>query len=223
MTLKFYNEVGSGSCRRVSAVIQHLAIEVDNITVDLLNGDSHTEEFLTLNPNGMVPVLVDTLANGEEIVLTEASAIMIYLCENYSNHETSLWPTDNIRYDITKWIFWAAEHFRQAAPVYFEEKLIAPLMGQVENKHRLAEADKSLTKFATILDTHLANRNYVVSDHVTLADFDLAAALSQMSRTHIPYDKFTHINRWEKDLTNNIPAWHSTGQALNSRMNNAMS
>ena len=225
MTLKLYSEVGSGSCRRVNAVIQYLGIEVEVITIDLLTGGNRTEEFLALNASGMVPVLVDTMPNGDDILLTEASAIMIYLCENYAStptQETELWPTDNKRFEITKWMFWAAEHFRQSAPIYFEEKLIAPLMGNDENQHRLAEADRLLARFARILDTHLNERDYVVGDQVTLADFDLAAALSQMPRTHIPYEKFHNIMRWEKNLNKNVDAWRVTGEELNTRMEKAL-
>ena len=74
--MKYYADPGSGSCRRVSAVIGYLGIEVEEIFVDLLAGGNRKPEFITHNPNGMVPVLVDG-----DVVLWEAAAIMIYLCE----------------------------------------------------------------------------------------------------------------------------------------------
>lgn len=232
MTIKLYTDVGSGSCRRVNAVVQHLGIDVEQIKVDLLAGENREDEFLALSPSGMVPVLVDSRGEGEgegeceDIVLTEASAIMIYLCENYSSKatlETGIWPTGTMRYQVTKWMFWAAEHFRQSAPIYFEEKVIAHLLGNEENIHRLREADRMLNRFAALLDSHLSSRDYVVGNQLTLADFDLAAALSQISRTHIPYEKYQNIIRWEKNLTQNIAAWQTTGRDLNNRMNAALS
>lgn len=226
MTIKIYSDVGSGSCRRVNAVIRHLGINVEYMSIDLLAGENCTDEFLALNANGMVPILVDTKEDLTEVVLTEASAIMIYLCEKFSaykSQETSLWPTGDKRFEVTKWMFWAAEHFRQSAPIYFEEKVIARLLGAEEDSHRISQANRMLERFSKVLDSHLKGRDYVVGNHLTLADFDLAAALSQMPRTHIPYDKYENIIRWEIGLNNHVDAWKTTGIELNTRMNKALS
>ena len=220
MTLKLYADPGSGSCRRVSAMIKHLNIEVEDVFIDLLARKNREEEFLTLNPTGMVPFLVDDEPERDAIMLSEASAIMIYLCEKTG--DTTLWPSGASRYDVLKWMFWAAEHFRQPAPIYFEEKVIAPVMGGTENIARLAEADRLLALHGPILDRHLQDRNFVVGDSVTLADFDLAAPLSQMPRSHIPYDTFPNIMRWATGLEDTIQAWRVSGQALNDRMDKAL-
>ncbi len=76
--------------------------------------------------------------------------------------------------------------------------MIAPLLGNVENLHRIAQADNLLARYGKILDSHLKQRNFVVGEQVSLADFDLAAALSQMPRSHIPYEKYPNIIRWKK-------------------------
>ena len=73
-----------------------------------------------------------------------------------------------------------------------------------------------------LLGLAVHERDYVVGDEVTLADFDLAAALSQKPRTLIPYEKFHNIIRWEKNLDKNVDAWRMTGQALNTRMEKAL-
>ena len=220
MTVKFYTDPGSGSCRRVSAVIKCLNIDVEEIFIDLLTQQNRKEEFLAFNPTGMVPVLVDDEPGKDTIILSEASAIMIYLCEKFD--DTTLWPLGARRFEVLKWIFWAAEHFRQPAPIYFEEKVITPLMGGAENTARLAEADRLLALHGPILNDHLQNRNFVVGKTVTLADFDLAAPLSQMPRSHIPYDKFPNIIRWATGLEKSIEPWRVTGIALNERMDKAL-
>ena len=46
MSIKFYTDPGSGSCRRVSAVLNHLNIEVEEIFVDLLAGGGQQPEVL---------------------------------------------------------------------------------------------------------------------------------------------------------------------------------
>lgn len=220
MSIKFYTDTGSGSCRRVSAVIKYLNIDVEEIFIDLFAGENSTEDFLKLNPTGMVPVMVIEDDIQEKIILSEASAIMIYLCEQYG--DTELFPNDDSRLQVLKWMFWAAEHFRQAAPIYFDEKLVAPMVGNKENSSRLEEANRLIETHAEILNAHLENRIFVVGDNVTLADFDLAAALSQMSRTKVPYDKYENIMTWAINLESDVAAWRITGKNLNNRMNKAL-
>jgi len=217
MTLKYYVDHRSGSCRRVSAVIDHLNIEVEEINIDLLSGESQSEAFLAINPFGMVPLLIDDKPGEETVILSEASAIMIYLCEKVGDN--SLWPAGKERIEVVKWMFWAAEHFRQPAPIYFTEKIAASLQGRSANAQRLDYADQIMNRHAPCLDAHLRGRDYVVGKALTLADFDLAAPLSHMMRSHVPYDKFPSIRRWEYNLNENIDAWKLTGDILNFEMN----
>ena len=219
MSIKFYADPGSGSCRRVSAVINHLNIELEEVFVDLLAGGGQQPDFLAINPTGMVPVLVIDDPEQGEIILSEAAAIMLYLCENFGGSE--LIPNHS-RMQVLQWMFWAGEHFRQASPIYFEENVVAPLMGNQANESRLAEAERLLTRHGNILNAHLKDRKFVVGDHVTLADFDLAAALSQMPRSQVPFAQFEHIMAWEKNLDQNIMAWKTSGERLQHRMNTAL-
>lgn len=219
MSIKFYADPGSGSCRRVSAVINHLNIEVEEVFVDLLAGGGQQPDFLKINPTGMVPVIVIDDPKKGEIILSEAAAIMLYLCENYG--ESELIPNDS-RMQVLQWMFWAAEHFRQAPPIYFEENVVASLMGSQANDSRLAEAERLLIRHGNILNTHLKDRKFVVGDHVTLADFDLAAALSQMPRSGVPFTQFEHIIAWENNLERSVVAWKKTGERLQQRMNTAL-
>ena len=219
MPIKFYSDSGSGSCRRVSAVIETLGIEVETIFIDLLNGGNRTEEFLKINPTGMLPVIViEDKVRGDR-VLSEAAAIMIYLCERSENSD--LIP-EAYRLEVLQWMFWAAEHFRQAAPIYFEENVIALLMGKAIDATRLDEADRRMAIHASYLNEHLKDRQFVVGEQLTLADFDLAAALSQMPRSGVPFDQYEHIIAWSDRLEATIPAWRVTGETLQRRMNAAL-
>lgn len=209
--MKYFFDPRSGSCRRTSAVIDHLGLEVEYVHVDLIRQENRTPEILALNPNGMLPILQDG-----DLVLFEAAAINIHLCE--SAGDTQLLPEGALRAEVLQWMFWAGEHFRQSAPIYFEEKLVTKLTGAEPNAARLEEADARLSRFGPVLDAHLAGRRYVVGDGVTLADFDLAAPLSQMSRTGVPYDRYPNVMAWYDRLSNEVPAWKRTGEALESGM-----
>ena len=48
MSFKYYADTGSGCCRRVSAVINHLNIDVEEVLVDLLSGGGQQPDFLKI-------------------------------------------------------------------------------------------------------------------------------------------------------------------------------
>jgi len=62
----------------------------------------------------------------------------------------------------------------------------------------------------------------VVGNHVTLADFDLADALSQMPRSGVQFANFEHTIAWKKNLDKSVAVWRSTGVRLQQRMNAAL-
>lgn len=70
---------------------------------------------------------------------------MLYLTDKQTNE---LLPQGAARYDVFRWMFWAGEQFRQPAPIYFEERLIAKLMGKPADEARIAEADRLIKRFA---------------------------------------------------------------------------
>jgi len=55
--MKLYGDPGSGSSRRVSAVLYHVGADFDFELIDLFKGQNRTPAFLALNPNGLFPCL----------------------------------------------------------------------------------------------------------------------------------------------------------------------
>ena len=76
MAIKIYGDLGSGSFRRVATAAKIMSVDYEHRNVDLFKGESHTPEFLKLNPHGLTPVL----RKGDTIIW-EPSAINIYLAE----------------------------------------------------------------------------------------------------------------------------------------------
>ena len=113
--MELYSVTGSNNCRKVEAVISHLALSVDIKYLGLTTGELYSDVFLSLNPNGKVPTLVDG-----DFVLWESNAIMQYLCEH--SEDEQLFPSESkTRADITRWQFWEVTHFNKAfATIAFE-------------------------------------------------------------------------------------------------------
>jgi glutathione S-transferase len=208
--MKLYGDPGSGSTRRVLAALYHIEAEFDFELIDLFKGDNRTPEFLALNPNGMIPVLVDG-----HVVVYEASAINLYLAEKFGS---DLLPRGYERSLTLQWMFWAAEHWRQGPPALFNERIAKLAMDLPQDPRVIADADASIRKFAAILEEHLNGRRYIIGDKVTLADIDLAATFTHLPRTNPPYAEFPNVMAWHQRLLDEVPAWSRTRNEVEERM-----
>jgi glutathione S-transferase len=203
-TMKYYYHPGSPNCRKVSALIEMLGAEADYVFVDLPKGDQAKPEFLAINPNGMVPALVD----GDTTVL-ESNCILIHLAERTGSE---LWPETG-RLEILRWMFWEQSHFMYATGMVFFQKLIKPLMGQETDEVRVEEAVAKFRRHAEALDRHLAEREWLVGDAMTLADLAVAGNLTYADACELPMDEFPNVQRWYAAISE-LDAWKATHPAL---------
>lgn len=202
--MRYYYHPGSPNCRKVSAVIEMLGVETKYEFVDLPKGKQAQPEFLAINPNGMVPALVD----GKTTVL-ESNCILIYLAEK---NGSDLWSEDH-KLEILRWMFWEQSHFMYATGMVFFQKLLKPMLGQEPDEARTAEAVAKFRRHAKALDDHLKDRKWLVGDAMTLADFAVAANLTYAKATELPMDEFPNIQRWYAAI-DALPAWQATHPAL---------
>ena len=208
--MRLYGDRGSSNTRRVLTVIDHLNLDVEFRFVNLFVGENRTPEYLALNPNGTIPTFTDG-----NLTLFEASAIMSYLAEKTAS---TLWPPGLARFEVLKWMFWAAEHFRRGPSVLIDERFIHRLKGQPEDPALVADAMKSIHRYAAVLDSHLRDRAFVVGETPTLADIDLASPFSHIARTRAPFDVYPNLGAWHARLSEAIPAWRTSGADLERRI-----
>jgi glutathione S-transferase len=179
--MKFYTVVGSPNSRKVQAVINHLGLTVESEYLDFFAGDLRTPAQLAVNPNGMVPVLVDG-----PLKLWESNAIMQYLADTAGNE--ALFPRDPARrYDVARWQFWEGAHFNKAFGVIAFEAVAKPGFGLGPTNVALVDTMKeNLQRFAAVLNGHLAGRTHMVGTGVTLADY--AVIHLEGFKEAIPFD-----------------------------------
>jgi len=84
--MKVYGDLQSGNCLKVKLLLSLLNIEHEWIHVNILDGETQTNEFLSKNPNGKIPAV--ELDDGR--CLCESNAILGYFAEN-----TNFLPNDN--------------------------------------------------------------------------------------------------------------------------------
>jgi glutathione S-transferase len=206
--MKLYYHPASPNGRRAIVTLRQLDLKAEEIVVDLGRGGNTAPEYTRLNPNQKVPTLVDG-----DFVLWESNAIMQYLASK--KPEAGLMPRDERgRADMLRWQCWNMNHFAPAVGTFNWENLLKRMFGGGEpDIAKLAQAEKELTRFGTVLDHHLADQRYVLGDQLTVADLSLAATLMYRVPAKVPLEPFPHLLRFIESIEA-LEAWKSTQPKL---------
>ena len=155
---------GLGPTRSLRALwaLRELDAEFEFVPVNLLAGEHMQAEFLRLNPAHKVPVLVDG-----DVVVTESAAIVLYLAEKY--RAKGLLPADLAqRAQAYRWTMFAVTELEQPLWRIARHTFLYP-----ENKRSPADVELARADFrdmAAVLEKHMAGRNFIVGDHISIAD-----------------------------------------------------
>jgi len=179
----------SGNGYKIRLFCACLGLKVTLKEYDITQGETRTKAFLSLNPNGKIPVL--ELDNGQ--TLSESNAILLYLAEK---HQSPLLPTDIIEKSaVHSWLFWEQySHEPNIAAVRFwlTHNAMNPLKEQML-PDRIEQGNAALT----LMDETLEKHAFLTGENITLADICLFAY------THVAeeggayqLDDFPHIQRW---------------------------
>ncbi len=186
--------------QKACAVAKYLNSPVEFVRVDMTKGQHKSPDFLAINPNGKVPALVDG-----DTRLWESNAIMCHLARAA---KSEIWPTDSAKQiEVMKWLSWNSEHFtRHASTLYFNYH-IKPRFGLgAPDTEASDEASGYFKEFAAVLDDHLATRDFLLGDQLTIADFAASVTLPYAAEIKLPLDGFKNIARWHSRLEK-LPAW----------------
>jgi GST-like protein len=164
--LQLYS-INSPNGVKASIMLEETGLPYEPHLVVIGDNESWTPEFLSLNPNGKIPAIIDPDGpDGRPIGLFESGAILVYLAE-----KTGMFlPAGARRYETIQWVFWQVGH-------------VGPFFGQVGFFHKFAgrewEDKRPLKRFADeskrllqVLDDRLQGREWVM-DEYTIADISL--------------------------------------------------
>ncbi len=206
--MKLYIFAASPNCRKITALLNHLDMEVELIELNLTTGQHKSPEILGLNPNGSVPILED-----EGFSLWESNAILQYLADKHG--DTEVFPRDpKIRGEIIQWLYWQTAHFGAAISTIAWENFAKPIFG-------LGDADPVLVadglarfhKHAAILESRLSDNDFIMGQNVTIADFSMANTATVNKPGKVPVDEYPAIMAWYERL-DTLPAWQKSAVPL---------
>jgi glutathione S-transferase len=201
--MKLYLHPASPNCFSVVLTAKLVSIPLETEIVDVSKGAHRIPEYLAINPNGAVPALRDG-----DFVLWESNAINQYLAGKKADQP--VWSDDpRVRADITRWQLWAAAQWNPALQPYLWENCFKAQLGFGEpDLAALDKASQNLHRYATVLNGHLAGRDYLVGRQLTLADIAAGCHLMYARQGRVPLAEYPNIRRWLTDLER-LPEWQS--------------
>ncbi len=187
--MKLYGNGHSYNSRKVEVTLRHLGLDYTFQCVDLGHGAQRAPEFLALNPNGKVPVLMD----GDH-VMTESTAIMRYLA---ATHRPALLGVDaRDRYEVERWLCWQLSELGPALSALTWVMAIEPLLTKREaNPEAVQQARARLASVTPILDAHLSGRDWICAE-LSLADLAIGVVLDAGAMVGLTWAEHPAISAW---------------------------
>ena len=187
---------------KASIMLEETGLPYEAHLVDITKNETWGPEFLSLNPNGKIPAIIDPDGpGGKPLALFESGAILFYLAEKTGQ----LLPADPAkRYETLQWVM-------------FQMGGMGPIFGQVGYFHKFAgkaiEDKRPLERYAAeskrvlgVLDGRLEGREWVMDDY-SIADISMLGWV----RNLIGFYEARELVDF--DSLKNVPAWLDRGLA----------
>ena len=184
---------------KVAILLEELGADYRMIPVNIGRGEQFTPEFLALNPNHRMPVIVDHDVAGDPVSVFESGAILFYLAEKTGR----FMPPDPLgRKETLEWLFWQVanqgpnagqlSHYVNYAPT---EEEGGPAAGHDYARTRHAnEYDRGLG----VLERRLEGRDWIVGPDYSIADMICWPWVLIAKPLGASLEAFPNVARWRR-------------------------
>jgi GSH-dependent disulfide-bond oxidoreductase len=185
---------GTSNGMRARIALEECGLPYNFHPISLQSGEQRTAQFLAMNPNGQIPVIVDSEGpGGKPVTLSQSSAILMYCAEKSGKHLPQS--------PAARPAFWQA--------LMSASTDMTPTIGGIFTANTAKERHEptiGLFKdrwkgYLKVWDETLAKRKYAGGDEVTIADFSLYAGYYRM-KTGMPdlCEGVPNVERWAKEM-----------------------
>jgi GST-like protein len=172
--------------QKIPIALEELGLDYTLTHVDLNKGEQKAPDFLALNPNGKIPVLTD---RAKGVTLFESAVILTYLADQ----NASLGGQSE------------AEKLRVQQWLSFQIASVGPMLGQlwwfrhassVANEQALDRYRKESLRLYGVVNSQLADREYIAGDSYTIADIALFTWLRTYEELDLDMSSFPAVRSW---------------------------
>lgn len=179
-----------------------LKLKLNLKMVNTLNKEHLTPEFIKINPQHMVPTLVDN-----EFSIWESRAICIYLIDKYA-HNDSLYPKDpKTRAVINQRLYFdMGTFFQRFADYYF-----ASYFGKEMTPENLTKFEESVA----LLNTFLENNVYVAgTKKISVADIVIYSSVSTVEVFDFDLSPYPNVLKWFDLIKETVPGKEANAEGI---------
>jgi glutathione S-transferase len=185
MSLRIYG-VARTRAFRALWIAEELGLAYEHVPVEIGEAGARTPEFLALNPNGRLPLILDG-----DFVLSESLAITLYLAKKYSHG--ALYPAAlEAEARVWQWSFWALTEVDRGVNIWSLHA--ARLPPDERNAALRDEALKLLAAPFAVLNAAVAGSFYLLGPNFTVADLNVAAVISRAVAMDLA--PWPHLQNW---------------------------
>jgi glutathione S-transferase len=178
MTLRIHGIPASRAIRPLW-VATELGLSFQHIPTDYKGGHTRKPEFLAINPNGHIPVLIDDTPEGE-VVVFESMACALYVARAHGKGDGSDLSCANLKEEgeALRWSFWSVTEMEKDALTVLMHRMAMP---EAERKADLAEAAEARLRVplraleAALGQQAEAGGDYLCGQRFTVADLCVAS------------------------------------------------
>ncbi|MCW4461172.1 glutathione S-transferase N-terminal domain-containing protein [Sphingomonas sp. BT-65] len=179
---------------KAGIMLEETGLPYEPHLVDITVDDQKTPEFLSLNPNGKIPAMIDPDGpDGRPQALFESGAILIYLAE-----KTGQFLDPAQRYETIAWLMW---QMGGIGPMFGQLGFFHKFAGrEIEDKRPLERYVNESRRLLGVLDGRLEGREWIMGDY-SIADIASLGWVRNLigfyeARELVGFDAFTNVAAW---------------------------
>ena len=182
---------------KVSIMLEETGLPYEAHLVDITKDESWTPEFLSLNPNGKIPAILDPDGpGGKPLALFESGAILIYLADKTGRFI----PADAAgRYETIQWLMF---QMGGLGPMFGQLGFFHKFAGrEIEDKRPLERYAKESKRLLGVIDQRLDGRDWIMGDDYTIADISMLGWVRNLigfyeARELVGFDELKNVPGW---------------------------
>ncbi|XP_067672200.1 glutathione S-transferase 1-like [Haliotis asinina] len=187
--IQVYYFMGSPPCRAVFMTAKALGVPLELKELKYVNSDHHKPEYTKINPDQIVPTMIDG-----DFILGESRAIMRYLVGKYGGEDNNLYPRDlKKRAEVDRLLDYDLGIFFKV----IVEDLWLPFRDRIP---KTKQQEEKIVKIFTRIDTLLRDKNFLTGDTMTIADLSIVASFTVELVYEGDMSKFPNAMAWYKRM-----------------------
>ena len=204
--------------RAIKTLLAIGEVDAEIKSVNLMEGEHKTEEFLKINKWGAVPCWEED----DGTVLVESNSIMRYLADKHEIH--SVWPKDLLaRQRVDAALDFCGTTFRPGTIGLLHALIVLPKLYKQDlpDEARLEEIKTGIKATLEKAEKWLGDNAYFAGDFLSLADLQISSEVdSNLTMMKFPLDDFPKFKTWYGRVLENehVKADHDILMEIASKM-----